>query len=96
MHGSPTGDHDSNVDNDGVLYVGNYETGSAPMAGHLGEMIMVTYSEGPDDIPPSEVLLRSQRLKIEGYLAHKWGLTADLPSDHTYKTDPPRRDSVYA
>jgi hypothetical protein len=24
--------------------------------------------------------------KLEGYLAHKWGLTADLPSDHPYKT----------
>lgn len=27
--------------------------------------------------------------KIEGYLAHKWGLTADLPSSHTYKTSAP-------
>jgi hypothetical protein len=26
---------------------------------------------------------------VEGYLAHKWGLTADLPSGHPYKTDPP-------
>ena len=25
------------------------------------------------------------RRKIEGYLAHKWGLTANLPSDHPYK-----------
>jgi hypothetical protein len=25
------------------------------------------------------------RQRIEGYLAHKWGLTADLPSDHPYK-----------
>ena len=25
------------------------------------------------------------RQKIEGYLAHKWGLTANLPSDHPYK-----------
>ena len=24
--------------------------------------------------------------KVEGYLAHKWGLTANLPSDHPYKT----------
>jgi hypothetical protein len=24
--------------------------------------------------------------KLEGYLAHKWGLTASLPSDHPYKT----------
>jgi hypothetical protein len=24
--------------------------------------------------------------RIEGYLAHKWGLTANLPADHPYKT----------
>ena len=29
--------------------------------------------------------------KIEGYLAHKYALTADLPSDHPYKTNPPRQ-----
>jgi hypothetical protein len=27
--------------------------------------------------------------KIEGYLAHKWGLTGDLPSNHPYKTTAP-------
>jgi hypothetical protein len=27
--------------------------------------------------------------KLEGYLAHKWGLTANLPSDHPYKVNPP-------
>ena len=27
--------------------------------------------------------------KIEGYLAHKWGLTSDLPSNHPYKTTAP-------
>jgi hypothetical protein len=26
------------------------------------------------------------RQRIEGYLAHKWGLTASLPIDHPYKT----------
>ena len=30
------------------------------------------------------------REKIEGYLAHKWGLTANLPSDHPYKAFAPR------
>ena len=30
------------------------------------------------------------RQKVEGYLAHKWGLTAGLPSDHPYKTDAPQ------
>jgi hypothetical protein len=29
------------------------------------------------------------RQKMEGYLAHKWGLTAGLPVDHPYKTNPP-------
>jgi hypothetical protein len=30
------------------------------------------------------------RWKIEGYLAHKWGLTANLPANHVYKIEPPR------
>lgn len=29
------------------------------------------------------------RQLIEGYLAHKWGLAADLPSDHPYKSAAP-------
>jgi len=29
------------------------------------------------------------RQRIEGYLAHKWGLTANLPADHPYKTVEP-------
>ena len=30
-----------------------------------------------------------QRLLIEGYLAHKWGLQANLPNDHPYKNAAP-------
>jgi hypothetical protein len=29
------------------------------------------------------------RQRIEGYLAHKWGLTASLPVGHPYKVNPP-------
>ena len=29
------------------------------------------------------------REKLEGYLAHKWGLEGDLPIGHPYKTSPP-------
>lgn len=29
------------------------------------------------------------RRQTEGYLAHKWGKTSDLPTGHTYKTNPP-------
>jgi len=29
------------------------------------------------------------RQLLEGYLAYKWGLTANLPANHPYKTNPP-------
>ena len=31
----------------------------------------------------------ADRQKLEGYLAHKWGFSASLPSDHPYKSAPP-------
>jgi hypothetical protein len=31
----------------------------------------------------------SERQKVEGYLAHKWGLQANLPNDHPYKSSAP-------
>ena len=31
----------------------------------------------------------AERELVEGYLAHKWALTADLPADHPYKTAAP-------
>jgi len=31
----------------------------------------------------------TERQKLEGYLAHKWGLTANLPNDHPFKVNPP-------
>ena len=43
-------------------------------AGGIGEFIMF----------PS-YLDATQTEKVEGYLAHKWGLTANLPADHPYK-----------
>jgi hypothetical protein len=33
--------------------------------------------------------LQANRERVEGYLAHKWGLTASLPSAHPYKSSPP-------
>ncbi len=34
-------------------------------------------------------LSASDRQKLQGYLAHKWGLTANLPNNHPYKYEPP-------
>ena len=41
-------------------------------------------------ITRSESSLETAQL-IDGYLAHKWGLTANLPSDHPYKDNPPTK-----
>ena len=43
-------------------------------AGGIGEFIM--FPSYLDD---------TETEKVEGYLAHKWGLTANLPADHPYK-----------
>ena len=32
--------------------------------------------------------------RIEGYLAHKWGQESNLPSDHPYKSDAPKQNSL--
>jgi hypothetical protein len=36
------------------------------------------------------VLTAHQRQKFEGYLAHKWSLTASLPANHFYRSSPPQ------
>lgn len=53
--------------------------GAANVAGmDLGEIVAIQGALSVDD-----------RQKLEGYLAHRWGLAANLPSDHPYKTTPP-------
>lgn len=47
--------------------------------GTISEMILVS----------STLLTTIERQKMEGYLAHKWGLTANLPNDHPYKSVAP-------
>lgn len=46
--------------------------------GQIGELIVV-----------ERVVTTDERQKIEGYLAHKWGIAANLPADHPYKAAPP-------
>jgi len=33
----------------------------------------------------------ADKQRMEGYLAHKWGLAANLPSNHPYKNSPPTK-----
>ncbi|QTP86363.1 hypothetical protein SSRP02_p007 [Synechococcus phage S-SRP02] len=48
---------------------------TASMTGYWAELVVT-----------SSLLSVGIHQRIEGYLAHKWGLTANLPSNHPYKT----------
>ena len=48
------------------------------ITGIIAEVIMLSGAASTDT-----------RQRIEGYLAHKWGLTANLPNDHPYKINAP-------
>ncbi len=60
-----------------VTQVGFRATGSA-LDGAIGEIII-----------PNGVSSTDTRLRIEGYLAWKWGLQSKLPSNHLYKNAAP-------
>jgi hypothetical protein len=55
--------------------IGGRPSGGSSWNGSINEILMVSFDEKTE--------------KIEGYLAHKWGLEANLPSDHPYKTKAP-------
>jgi hypothetical protein len=55
-------------------------------SGNNGSLLLGSISEV---IFIAGVISDSNRQRIEGYLAHKWGLEASLPNDHPYKTTGP-------
>lgn len=58
-----------------ALQIGAAGNNAAPMIGYVSEVIITNSIASTDT-----------RQRIEGYLAHKWGLTGNLPNDHPYKT----------
>jgi len=62
---------------DNNCYLGNDQYGSS-LIGNIAEVIFC-----------DEKNTDSDRQKIEGYLAHKWGLQASLPNNHPYKSSAP-------
>jgi hypothetical protein len=52
-----------------------------PDGTRIGELICVAQSSGSYAVEDRE--------KLEGYLAHKWGLAANLPANHPYKNFAP-------
>jgi hypothetical protein len=53
-------------------------SGRSCFAGHFAEIVIV-----------KRALTSTEYQKMEGYLAHQWSRTANLPGGHPYKTDPP-------
>jgi hypothetical protein len=66
-----------------TFYVGRQKADAARFfQGRCYEIVIVTSRLLPDDSD-------GNYLKIEGYLAHKWGLSGSLPSGHPYKISAP-------
>jgi hypothetical protein len=57
------------------ISIGSNESEGSNLVGYFAEVIYFTASADVE--------------KFEGYLAHKWGLSAYLPSDHIYKNSAP-------
>lgn len=70
-------------------------TGTTGTNSETGFTIGGWYNGGANaDIDVAEIIdvegiSTANREKVEGYLAHKWGLLDNLPSDHPYKLNPP-------
>ena len=66
------------ISNSDVLDLGAAAVGGQAMTGDIAEIMV-----------GGATLDTNQRQKIEGYLAHKYGLSDNLPSDHPYKSGKP-------
>lgn len=64
---------------------------NCPYLGDAGTTLSGTYLDGVmlEMIVSNANDGTTERQKIEGYLAHKWGLTGNLDSAHPYKSSPP-------
>ena len=71
--------NNGSIDNDNDFRIGSSSTGGLDTDMDLAETLLGT-----------GLLSDLNRKKLEGYLAHKWGLKANLPSDHTYRFRPPQ------
>ena len=61
-----------------ALQVGAIGNNVIPLTGYIAEVVIA-----------NSKLSTADRQRLEGYLAHKWGLTNNLPAGHPYKYEPP-------
>jgi hypothetical protein len=74
-----------------ATFNGGVIAGSAPLT--IGVNATTPTPTDPMRSPIAEILVVNNsavtRDVVEGYLAHKWGLTASLPANHPYKNIAP-------
>jgi len=59
------------------------------IGGLLRSGLTTPFVGGIKEIIITSPMNNEESQKVEGYLAHKWGLTANLPSGHPYKINAP-------
>ena len=79
---SPVNDYTNSIQTNQELRIMRNRA-SQELAGRMAEFFTVA------DLPGAGGTDLSTIEKAEGYLAHKWGRTSALPSDHPYKTSAP-------
>jgi len=77
---TPDGAYTTKLDTPCTFLLGINSGLTKKFTGKYGEVIIV------------EDCSQATRQRIEGYLAHKWGLTANLPLNHPYRHVPPTKN----
>lgn len=93
------GTQDETAYKDGVLLTNSGQAGTATIVGGTAYEMAIGRmgafqgyyfgGEVAEIVIMTSAASLADRQKIEGYLAHKWGMTASLPSDHPYKLAAP-------
>ena len=73
----------SSISNSNVFDIGATAVTGSPLNGDIAEILVGGATLSTED-----------RQKIEGYLAHRYGLEGNLPSDHPYKSAAPTTGAV--
>jgi len=68
------------ANDNGQLFIGANASFTARITGTIAEIIQTENTASTSD-----------RQKLEGYLAHKWGLAGNLPAGHPYKSAAPTK-----
>tara|TARA_R100000655_G_scaffold46391_1_gene83307 strand:+ start:4357 stop:5934 length:1578 start_codon:yes stop_codon:yes gene_type:complete len=71
------------ISNSSVFDIGATAVGGNPMTGDIAEILV-----------GGATLTTANREKVEGYLAWKYGLQANLPDGHTYRFSKPKIDPI--